>query len=200
MDALTEFCSLLCGQQRCFAVDGELLPLCQRCLGLYAGALFTGAYLLLSRAWRRGLPPARLIVFHSALFLIALAGGLHWYDPGAAGRFLLGLWTGHVALIWLAAGCSALGMATRSGIKDFMSWRPIDVALSLVLTAVLSGSALFVGQLLGWGFYCWVSIIVLGMLTCGVALVLVALMFARVVVRSLHLRLSSSNGLHVQNR
>ncbi len=54
MDVLTTIFGHLCGQARCFVIDGVPLPVCQRCTGLYIGALLTGAWLLVSGVRRRG--------------------------------------------------------------------------------------------------------------------------------------------------
>ena len=55
MQALTDIFSHFCGQGSCFVVDGAALPVCQRCLGLYVGALLTAVWLAATGIWRRGL-------------------------------------------------------------------------------------------------------------------------------------------------
>ena len=101
---LTEFFSHVCGQGRAFILDGEALPVCQRCLGLYAGAALTGLWLVASGAWRRALPERSVAYAHIAMLLAAIAGGVHWVDAGPAWRLVCGLWTGHVAMLWLVGG------------------------------------------------------------------------------------------------
>jgi len=101
---LTEFFSHVCGQGRPFVLDGEALPVCQRCLGLYAGAALTGLWLVASGAWRRALPERSAAYAHIAMLLAAMAGGAHWVDAGPAWRLVCGLWTGHVAMLWLVGG------------------------------------------------------------------------------------------------
>ena len=53
IESITELFSYLCGQSRSFVADGTTLPLDQRCLGLYVGALLTVLWLLGSGIWRR---------------------------------------------------------------------------------------------------------------------------------------------------
>lgn len=48
------FSSLCCGNDaRSFAVEGQVLPFCQRCTGVYLGLAVTFVYLLGTRAYRR---------------------------------------------------------------------------------------------------------------------------------------------------
>jgi uncharacterized membrane protein len=104
MDALTYIFSHVCGQGRPFVLDGEALPVCQRCLGLYAGAALTGLWLVASGAWRRALPERSAAYAHIVMLLAAMAGGVHWLDAGPTWRLVCGLWTGHVAMLWLVGG------------------------------------------------------------------------------------------------
>jgi len=104
MDALTYIFSHVCGQGRPFVLDGEALPVCQRCLGLYAGAALTGLWLVASGAWRRALPERSVAYANIVMLLAAMAGGVHWVDAGPTWRLVCGLWTGHVAMLWLAGG------------------------------------------------------------------------------------------------
>ena len=104
MDTLTYIFSHICGQGRPFVLDGEALPVCQRCLGLYAGAALTGLWILASGLWRRGLPERSAAYAHIVMLLAAMAGGVHWLDGGPAWRLVCGLWTGHVAMLWLVGG------------------------------------------------------------------------------------------------
>ncbi|MFB3890694.1 MAG: DUF2085 domain-containing protein [Phycisphaerae bacterium] len=136
MDLIADIFSHLCGQGRCFVVDGRALPVCQRCLGLYAGAALTMAWLIASWIWRSGLAQgglarrgrwrsglrrsgaeprglelrwplsASVLAVNILCLAAAMLGGLHIIDIGPRWRMLCGLWTGHVAVLWLI-GASA---------------------------------------------------------------------------------------------
>jgi hypothetical protein len=114
METLTAIFGHLCGQGRPFMIDGAPLPVCQRCLGLYAGAAMTAAWLLASGVWRRGLPDRRTMWVHAAMLMAAMLGGMHLLDPGPAWRLVCGLWTGHVAMLWLVGGAVELRGAVVS--------------------------------------------------------------------------------------
>jgi hypothetical protein len=123
LDTCRSLCSHLCGQKHCLVVGGTVLPLCQRCLGLYSAMLITGTALLGSGAWRRGYPPGGKVILHAALLLAAMAGGLHWIDAGPAWRVLCGFWTGHVAAAWLLGGGAVLFGLSRPGPRP--AWQEV---------------------------------------------------------------------------
>lgn len=101
MDIAGDIFSLICGRWRCFIIEGAALPLCQRCLGIYAGAAITAGWLMAVGMRRRGLPPMGIILVNAAALLAAMLGGLHVIDSGPAWRLACGLWTGHVVMLWL---------------------------------------------------------------------------------------------------
>jgi len=118
-DALTAIFSHVCGQGRAFGLGGQALPVCERCLGLYTGAALTAAWLVATGLRRRGLPHLEGAMVQSAALLAAMAGGLHWADAGPAWRLACGLWTGHVAILWLVGGANhLLGLAGRASPLD----------------------------------------------------------------------------------
>ena len=114
-DIVVKACSHFCGQVRCFTVDGQALPVCQRCLGLYLGALITLAWLIASGVWRHGLPGKRVMAVHAMALLVAGLGGLHVIDIGPRWRLACGLLTGHVTAFWLAAGIACLWRNAKLG-------------------------------------------------------------------------------------
>jgi hypothetical protein len=101
MDEMHWLFSHLCGQDRAFVVDGVALPVCERCLGLYAGALLTLGWLLATRRYRRELPQGAALAVQVGVLLAALLGGLHVIDIGPRWRLACGLWTDHVVMAWL---------------------------------------------------------------------------------------------------
>jgi len=169
--------SHLCGQGRCFLVEGVPLPVCQRCLGLYAAAAVTGGYLIASGAWRRGYPVRRAIVVHCLILLAAMLGGLHLIDFGPMWRLVCGLWTGHVAMIWLLGGARSLQVSL------WPPGRPTEARDKRAqpagwLAAVLYGVAawVFVSAQPG-GWWIWTSLA-----TLGTAFLLLAILLAVSVV------------------
>ena len=111
-DIIVKACSHFCGQARCFTVDGQAMPVCERCLGLYLGALVTLAWLIAAGIWRR---PAQQMGHRRPRGGLAGggAGGLHAIDTGPRWRLACGLLTGHVTAFWLAAGVACLWSGAR---------------------------------------------------------------------------------------
>jgi len=98
--------SFLCSQDpsRSFAIGGHLLPFCQRCTGVYLGLGITFIYLLVSRHYKKGLPPASIIYVNIVSLLIMPIFGFHFLDPGPAWRLWSGLIFGNaVASLLLPA-------------------------------------------------------------------------------------------------
>ena len=166
MDTLSAIYSHICSQGRCFAIDGCPLPVCQRCLGLYAGAALTLVWLLAARPWRRGLPPVGVLAAHVAILLAALLGGLHVIDPGPRWRMVCGLGTGHVIVVWLICGSAALRRASPACASQ---WRWHDTAEALAAAGLLGIVAAGFDALapLGWTF--WTAMVLAGTFSLGAA-------------------------------
>ena len=106
MSIINYIFSFLCSQDpsRSFAIDGRLLPFCQRCTGLYLGLGITFVYLLLTRHYKKGLPPAGIIYVNIAGLMIMPVFGFHLLDPGPPWRLWSGLIYGNaVASLLLPA-------------------------------------------------------------------------------------------------
>ena len=179
MDSVSEFFSYLCGQARCFVAEGRALPVCQRCLGLYTAALLTGMWLAASGIWRRGLPARRVFLGHVVMLVAAILGGLKVVDLGATWRVLCGLWTGHVALLWLVGGVVHLRSLRSCEHGPQYGWRRRDEiqGFVFVLLCVVLAFAFERAMPLGWGV--WTGVAIAGaviLLTASVA-ALVALSF-----------------------
>ena len=168
METLREIFSFICGQGRCFVVNGTALPLCQRCMGLYAGAFLTTIWLVTSGIWRRGLPSWSVFLVNTATLLAAMLGGLHLFDYGPVWRLTCGLWSGHVAVLWLIGGAVHLWRLSRPQMRLHLPWRRRDRLQGLVFPAVLAGFAAVFPALLQIGWYSWTTVAVLGV---GVLLV-----------------------------
>jgi hypothetical protein len=141
VDAVTNFFAHLCSQGRCFVLDGEALPICQRCFGLYAGAAVTGAWLLLAGGWRCGLPNRAAGWVQGIALFAAMLGGLHAIDAGPAWRLTCGLWTGHVAALWLTGAGVQLAQVALPDVRLMRAWRrPQNVQL-LAACPILAAAA-----------------------------------------------------------
>ena len=106
MSILGYLFSSLCSQDplRSFAIDGHLLPFCQRCTGVYLGLGISCLFLLTSRLYKKGLPSLSVIYVNIACLLVMPVFGFHLLDPGPAWRFWSGLIYGNaVASLLLPA-------------------------------------------------------------------------------------------------
>ncbi|MDO8544549.1 MAG: DUF2085 domain-containing protein [Opitutaceae bacterium] len=101
---LEQLFSFVCGQNpsHTWAPGGELLPCCERCTGLYAGA----AIALLLQFVLRMRPTARFLQLHGLLLMMMIPLGFHWVAHGALVRTGSGLFFGFgvVSLLWLLPG------------------------------------------------------------------------------------------------
>jgi len=92
MNPLVDLFGLVCHQDpaRSFAIAGTVLPLCQRCTGLYLGLGIGFLIQMLSGSYRKGLPPSGILYTAIACLLVMPVFGFHLLDPGPMWR----LWTG----------------------------------------------------------------------------------------------------------
>ena len=100
---LTAAFSHVCGQAAAhtWAPGGEALPVCQRCLGLYSGAVAALLLMLLVRP-----NPDHLLRWLFSLFLLQMVPfGFHWVEQGPLTRTVTGylLGAGLSGLLWYAA-------------------------------------------------------------------------------------------------
>ena len=153
MDVLSEIFSQLCGRERCFDAGGQALPICQRCLGLYVGAAATALWLAVSGIWRRGLPSRPVFLTHLAMLPAGILGGLHVIDAGAAWRVTCGLWTGHVAALWLFGGAVALRRLRRA--EGQLPWPRRDSLQALAAAPALAAMGVAIPRLMWLGAGLW---------------------------------------------
>ena len=183
METITHLFSLVCGQARSFYVDGVALPVGQRCLGLYLGALLTALWLAGSGIWRRGLPGPGVLVTHGALLGAAMLGGLHVIDPGPQWRLLFGLWTGHVVTFWLIGAGVQLHSSARPDSRRPLPWEASDRLQALVLPMVLTGIAALFPLVLPLGWHFWTTSAISGAAVLFAAM-LVAIVYCLSCVRT----------------
>jgi hypothetical protein len=102
MMTLHDFFGLVCHQDasRSYVIAGEVLPLCQRCTGLYLGVAVGMVSQWLSGSYRKGLPGRAAFTAVLCSLLIMPVFGFHLLDPGPGWRLWSGLIYGH-AIAWL---------------------------------------------------------------------------------------------------
>lgn len=102
MDAVESLLSVFCcgNELRSFVINGEVLPFCQRCTGVYPGLGITFIYLLVTRYYRRGSPHGGILLTNLACIAVMVVFGYHILDPGARWRLWSGLIFGN-AVAWL---------------------------------------------------------------------------------------------------
>jgi uncharacterized membrane protein len=151
----------VCGQDpgHTWAPGGLLLPLCQRCTGLYVGA---GIAALL-HLWLRPKLSGRFLEVHGAFLLFMAPFGFHWLPQGPCLRAVTGVVFGFGILTFLWLPISASVMAST----HWAATRPVDpmraslsyafmVVLTLVAVPSLGAcggtiSAYLLSLLAGWG-------------------------------------------------
>ena len=164
---IQELFSYVCGQGRCFVVDGMPMPLCQRCLGLYIAVVMTCAGILSMRTWQAGLPSARVAYAHIAMLLAALAGGIHIIDLGPTWRFMCGAWTGHVAILWLIGATSCLHQRRAPNISTLRSWSSGDSLCQGALLILLMVMPLFRHRVITVLPNLWAAVAIAGLVLGG---------------------------------
>ena len=173
MESLTELFQHVCSQGRCFSIDQTPLPVCQRCLGLYCGFAVTVVWLMLSGIWRRGLAPNGVLALHVGVLLAAMAGGLHWIDPGPRWRLACGLWTGHVAALWIIGGTVEQIRLRRlrpgrDGLGRRGGWTRSSAVEAAVALPLLFAAAMAFPALAGLGWWFWTLLAAIGLfLACS---------------------------------
>ncbi len=83
---LTEAFGHVCGQTHLWEPGGRALPFCQRCTGLYVGALWAAAAWI---AWPPR-PTPRILWFHGLLMLLMIPFGYHLVPQNGEVRTLTG--------------------------------------------------------------------------------------------------------------
>lgn len=148
--------ALVCGQPafHTWAPGGVLLPLCQRCTGLYVGAALA---LTLHLAFRIR-PGVRFLQVHGLFLLLMVPLGYHWVAQGAVVRSVSGLLfgAGLVAFLWLFPG-------PHVGRLRWLAPGPAAVYASVVLAGAASVPALGL-----WGGVPGAHLLVM-LATCGLA-------------------------------
>jgi uncharacterized membrane protein len=86
MNWLAQIFSHVCGQVHCWAPGGVAMPVCERCLGLYLGALWSLGLIVTLRA----APSRALVWLHGMAMLAMLPFGYHLVPHGPTVRTVTG--------------------------------------------------------------------------------------------------------------
>ncbi len=156
LEALSHLFAAVCGQNldHTWAPGGMLLPCCQRCAGLYAGA----AVATLLHLWLRPKLSSRFLEVHGAFLLAMVPFGFHWVAQSAELRTLIGVLFGFgvVTFLWLPlqcrAGASPASPRMQSATRDYRLILGTTLIV-LPLAAKLGGAA--------------VAYVLSGLITCG---------------------------------
>jgi uncharacterized membrane protein len=90
--------SLVCGQVHCWSPGGVSMPVCERCLGLYVGALWALVLVVLLRAS----PTRAMLWLHGMAMLVMLPFGYHFVPHGPIVRTITGFLFGVGMVYYLA--------------------------------------------------------------------------------------------------
>ncbi|MEI7728221.1 MAG: DUF2085 domain-containing protein [Verrucomicrobiota bacterium] len=165
---LSQLFYFACGQNAAhtWMPGGELLPVCQRCTGLYTGA----AMALILHAWLRPRPTFAWCLVHSLLLLQMVPFGFHWVPQDAVVRTLTGYLFGGglIGCLWL------LPAQWKAGKSPETPARGRTVVYSVLASTVL-GAVLWLVQagpisaqiLTGWIVLGFISLSVLSLLNLG---------------------------------
>jgi uncharacterized membrane protein len=140
VNLLRELFSHICGQGHSWVLGDQTLPFCQRCTGLYVGALLGLVLLLVFRPR----PRAAIYWIHGVFLLLMIPFGFHLIEHGSLLRTITGTLFGFGLVYYLAL----------NPITAWRWWKPGEpravalylllmvMALVLLLVAVTSGGSI----------------------------------------------------------
>jgi uncharacterized membrane protein len=149
-ESLRHLFAAVCGQNpdHTWAPGGLLLPCCQRCTGLYVGALVA----LTLHLWLRPRMSGRFLQVHGLCLLQMLPFGFHWLPQGPALRTVTGLFFGYgvVTFLWLVP---AAWWQTTVAQQPWRYW--VGLATSLLLVPAIAAW----GGKAGAFFLTWLALV-----------------------------------------
>ena len=174
LELLAHWFAAVCGQDpgHTWAPGGILLPCCQRCTGLYAGA---GAAALL-HLWLRPKLSGRFLEIHGAFLVVMVPFGFHWVAQGPLLRTLTGVLFGFgvVTFLWLPLSQEVgLRLSRPVGVQD-SAWgyfAVLGATLILLPTTAMLGGAFAAYGLSGGAF--WGALVLVALIAGDVCLGLV---------------------------
>lgn len=134
LELLTQLFAALCGQNtdHTWAPGGLLLPVCQRCTGLYAGA----AVAALLHIWARPRLTPRRLELHGVFLLLMVPFGFHWLPQGPLLRGMTGVLFGFgvATFLWLPLRRSVIAETTCFESRSFLTSRWLLYVAALLVT------------------------------------------------------------------
>jgi hypothetical protein len=144
---LAEAFGHVCGQVHLWEPGGRALPFCQRCTGLYVGALWAAVAWLL---WRPP-PTARTLWLHGAAMLVMIPFGYHLVPQGDEVRTLTGALFAVGLVYFLALEPAGRVLAPRRASPVTTSaYVAASLAAGPVLLVAVRSASATVSVALGW--------------------------------------------------
>jgi len=186
MNALHTLFSFLCHQNvaRSFEINGLLLPLCQRCTGVYLGMGISFIWLLANRYYKKDLPPRSIIYVNIISMLIMPVFGFHILDPGPAWRLWSGLIFGNAVAFLVLPGSSLI---CNDG-KAAQSYTRLSTLSFFLVFILLNTIPLWFPIQSSYFYYTIIALILIGLLCMPFCVVLVIAFLAKKILGLLMLK------------
>lgn len=130
IELLTKICSFICGQAHCSYSNGLMMPICQRCTGLYVGSAIGFI------AWRSIRPrmTSQLVGMHVACLLVTIPFGFHWVAQGEVLRIASGMMfgVGLVGCLCFGAGAYTENRQHGASLIRYAAWVVFGCATVLI--------------------------------------------------------------------
>ncbi len=183
MSIITYIFSFLCSQDvsRSFAIDGHVLPFCQRCTGVYVGLGISFIYLLISGYYKKGLPPRTIIYVNIVSLLIMPLFGFHLFDPGPAWRLWSGLIFGNAIAFLL---CPATMIIYNEG-KVYIQNSKVSIPCFFLLFIFLNIIHLWFPIQSNHFYYAVIALALIGLLAVLLCIMAVIVFLIKKIVTSL---------------
>lgn len=186
MNTLSTLFSFLCHQNaaRSFEIEGLLLPLCQRCTGVYVGMGISFIWLLANRYYKKGLPPRSIIYVNIVSLLIMPIFGFHLLDPGAAWRLWSGLIFGNAVAFLILPGSSLI---CNEG-ETAKSYTRLSTLSFFVVFIFLNTIPLWFPIQSSYFYYTVITLILIGLLSVSLCIVSTLILLTRKIITLLILK------------
>ncbi len=135
MDLLRQLFSHLCGQVNCWHAAGVTSVACQRCTGLYVGALLSAIFFFIFRPR----PTSRSLWLHGLAMLLVVPFGYHLVSHGTLVRAVTGQLFGYGMAYYLLLVPADRFHLWRCGIpRASQLWYPVALTIATVVILLLA--------------------------------------------------------------